>query len=342
MYKKLIKMFKNENNKVNVGFHEVSGFYKSMKIRFIKGGFSPRFWFYRLRWNLYPKLHIVPKFPLHLLIEVTNRCNLKCIHCPHRSMELKRNSLDFEYVKQIIDEAASYNLPSIMLSYAGEVLLHKDAIGIFDYASLKKSFLEISIVTNATLMTPEKAEAILNSGITQIIISVDALSKEKYEYIRKGAKYEKTMSNINYLLNRKKELMKKKPLVRIQMVGMNINKDEIEDFKKYWKPKVDMVTINDYYRPENSKEDFSIDSKYSQRKSTKKWTHSCSQLWQRLAISANKEVLLCNNELIIGEKGTKTIFELWHSKKLNSIREKHKNNLLDTIEHCSDCGFRYI
>lgn len=329
------------NSRVNVGFHERSKFLKKLRIRLIKGGLKPRYWWYRLRWNYYPKFHIVPEFPLHLIIELTNACNLRCIHCS-RPIKNEDKMLDYESVKDFIDEAAKYHLPSLLLSYGGEVFLYKHLLRAIEYASDKRCFLEISIVTNGTLVTPENADRILNSGLTQIIFSVDALSSEKYEQIRVGANYERTMNNINHFLRRKRELNKKRPLVRIQMVGMNINQDEIEDFITYWEPKVDMVTVNDYIYSLDSPADFSLDRRFSNKALENKSKNSCAQLWQRFAITANKKISLCNNDYNIGKKGSRSIYEWWHSDELNQIRKAHMQGLLDILEKCRECSFRYL
>ena len=334
-------MNKKGKARINVGFHEKSSLLKRWKIRWTKGGWHPRFWWYRLRWNYCPKLNIVPEFPLHLIIEMTNACNLKCIHCS-RPVKFDNKMIEFDLVKEYIDEAAMYKTPSLLLSYGGEVFLYKDLVRALEYVSSKKVFQEITIVTNATLMDQEKANALLKTDLTQLVISVDAFSKEKYEMIRQGANYDKTMNNILYLLRLKKELKRKSPIVRIQMVGMNINQDEIEPFIEFWEPKVDMVTVNDYIHSPDSKEDYSIDGKYTDQSNRQKSNTPCSQLWQRLAITANKSLSLCNNDYNVGEKGNRSIYDWWHSEELNRIRKNHSNGNLDNLEKCRECPFRYL
>jgi molybdenum cofactor biosynthesis enzyme MoaA len=327
--------------KINVGFYECSGFLKKLRIRWIKGGLNPRFWLYRLKWHWCPRLHIVPKFPLHLIIETTNACNLRCVHCS-RPKDVRRTFLDFDSIKALIDEAARHRCPSLLVSYGGEIFLHKDAVKVIEYASSKKTFMELSIVTNATLMTPEVTDAILKTSLSQIIISIDALTKERYESIRVGADYDQVMKNVNYFLMRKKELGKKKPIVRMQMVGMTLNRDEIDDFVKYWKPKVDMVTVNGWLRPDGSTDDYSLDGKYSSETAKTKSDRTCSQLWQRLAITANKTLVLCNNEYDVGPMGTRSIHQFWHSDEMNRIRKIHRERNPDELEYCRDCGFRFF
>ena len=39
------------------------------------------YWEYRKAWSELPRTFTVSRFPLHLDIETTRRCNLRCPHC---------------------------------------------------------------------------------------------------------------------------------------------------------------------------------------------------------------------------------------------------------------------
>jgi len=47
----------------------------------------------RFQWTYFPKLKIVPRFPLNIDIEVSSRCNLACDHCFRQYMDIKENQL---------------------------------------------------------------------------------------------------------------------------------------------------------------------------------------------------------------------------------------------------------
>ena len=83
---------------------------------------SPAYWEYRKKWEEYPSKQIVSDFPIHLDIETTNGCNLKCPMCP-RTILLQKKSfhkiqfMDFEFYKHLIDQGAQQGLCSIKLNY---------------------------------------------------------------------------------------------------------------------------------------------------------------------------------------------------------------------------------
>lgn len=249
--------------KINAGHTRIGGFFDKLKIGYAKGGISPGFWLYRMKWHLLPRMNYVPQFPLHIIIETTNVCNLKCIMCYSRYTKLNYGYMGLETFKRLIDECASYKVPSLKISYGGEPLIHPNFLEMLEYASKKNVFYEMSFLTNATLLTKEKTDRILDLNLSEVIFSVDAFKKETYERIRVNSSYETVMNNINYFLDEKKRRGLKTPLVRIQLVKLKFNKDELGDFVTYWKPKVDYITMNDFIRPHGCVEDFSIDGIYS-------------------------------------------------------------------------------
>ena len=71
---------------------------------------------------------------------------------------------------------------------------------------------------------------------------------------------------------------------------------------------------------------------------------SCPQLYERLFVSASGEVMMCNSdeygEEVVGNAYDQTIYEIWHGKKLNRIRDLHKksNGFLE-IPVCTKCFY---
>lgn len=345
--------------KINAGHKKIGGLLTDLKVNYNKGGLDAKFWLYRLKWNLLPKLNIISEFPLHVIIETTNKCNLKCIMCYQRYADLDYGFMDIETFKKIIDECAAHKLASLKLSYGGEPTLHPLFFEMLDYASKKNVFLEMSFLTNATLLTKEKINKILNYNLTEIIFSVDAIKKETYEKIRVNSNFEKVMENINYLIEEKKRRGLDKPLVRIQLVKLKYNKGELDEFVTYWKQKVDYITMNDFIKPHGCEEDMSIGDIYSKQKdieTDKKQNNknnsnnkdiknfkACSALWQRIAILWNGEIVVCNGELKIKKDiHSNSINEIWHSHEFNEIRNMHFKGKAEEIPRCKDCGFREL
>jgi len=101
----------------------------------------------------------------------TRTCNLECIHC-YADAETARfaNELTTDEARAMIEDLALMNVPALLIS-GGEPLVRAD---IFDLAAYATSLgVRVTFSTNGTLINPEKARRIADSGVTYVGISVD-------------------------------------------------------------------------------------------------------------------------------------------------------------------------
>ena len=109
----------------------------------------------------------------YLDIELTERCNNRCIHCyinqPSDDQNLIRKEMPTDRVKAILDEAKRTGTKVIRLT-GGEPLLRKDFTEIYEYASGKK--FSIRLATNGTLMDDRTADALKKYKPRSVIISL--------------------------------------------------------------------------------------------------------------------------------------------------------------------------
>ncbi len=307
---------------------------KSLKTVFsdIGRGIDLRYRSYRFKWIFAPKYQHVTKFPLHLDIEVTSVCNLKCIMCFQTLNPPKPGFIKWDLFKKIIDEGSKKGLCSIKLNWRGEPLLHPKIVEMVGYAK-KKGIIDVQFNTNGQLLDKRKVDGFIKIGIDRIILSIDGASKETYEKIRKGGSYPKLLKNVEYLIKRKKELSSVKPFIRVQMVVTKENRHEVDKFVKFWTPKVDEVFTNPEIEYRNNKP-ATENVKVLGRK-------PCSQLWQRLAISYDGQVMMCCGDWrmknILEDVNKQSISSIWHGKKLNHIRKLHKNLKHYLVLACKDC-----
>jgi len=93
------------------------------------------------------------------------------------------------------------------------------------------------VSTNAVPLDKKKASEILTSDLHRLIISLDGTTKETYERIRVGAKFEKVQENVDYLLATAKAMSAQGrdiPHIWIQILKLNNNEDEWLPFvRKY-------------------------------------------------------------------------------------------------------------
>src|SRR5574344_1124735 len=84
-------------------------------------------------------------FLYSLLLELTDKCNLKCIHCFNDKKKSVKN-MSFDEIKPVIDEAFKLGVFNIILS-GGECTLNNDFLKIARY--IKEKRISLEIFTNA-------------------------------------------------------------------------------------------------------------------------------------------------------------------------------------------------
>lgn len=331
---------------MRTAFKEINGI-KSFVKRLSTQNDKIKFLGYRLRWNYFPKFHIVSEFPTHVDIETTNRCNLRCVICPHAfpTPEFTRSlgSMDVGLAEQIIDEGRGKGLASIKLNWRGEPLLWKDNLArVIRYAK-ERGIIEVIINTNGLLLDEKLSRDIIGAGLDQIIFSIDGNSPETYEKIRQGGNFNKLVKNIEDFLAIKNSLKSSKPLVRVQMVKLDDNIHEVESFIKRWSPLVDSITFQDYTnRGEDVQRLHAGENVFEKAART-----PCPQIWQRIIVAWDGKVVMCcrdwDSENVLGQldysKG-KNLAYFWKGDKLNNIRRLHSEGRADEILACSKCSYR--
>lgn len=293
------------------------------------------YWEYRRKWDECPRNMQAGDFPIHLDIETTNACNLACPMCS-RTILISKGAfrkigfMNFDFYKNLIDQAADNGACSVKLQYLGEPLLHPDLPKQIKYAK-DKGIIEVMINTNAALLTEEISRAILKAGLDSIFFSVDYLGREKYNKIRIGADLDQVIKNIKKFMEIKKELNCKHVQTRISKVVMpGDSPKELEKFKEFWfKVGVDLVGFDEFV-------DFT---------STPSEEHNpnfvCAQPFQRMVILWDGKVLPCcgdvEAEYIVGDATKEKLKDIWRSEKYKKLREMHIAGRYYEMDICRKC-----
>src|SRR3989304_3706257 len=178
--------------------------------------FRKLFRFSRIAWHYKRGSVKLPYGPLRLWVEPTSFCNLKCSMCTSKDIpDEKVGYMEWALYKKIIDEARGV-VYDINLFMGGESLFHKRLLEMIAYA--KANGIRTRLSTNATVLTKDKREALLDAGLDFIIFSFDGYEKEIYEQIRVNANFEKTLRNIREFLEEKKRRGGRLPYVVFQVI----------------------------------------------------------------------------------------------------------------------------
>lgn len=288
-------------------------------------------------------------YPLAVSLELSARCNANCYMCPRKNLSRAVGDMEFSLFQKIIDELAENKvmLRKLFLYWMGEPLLNKNFDKMIIYAREKNIAEMIVMASNIIALDEEKAKRLINSQLDELFVSLDALKQETYEKIRgKGISLKLIENNLLRLIDLKKKLNSQLPYIRLKILKSDVNKDEIEDFKKKWSPIVDEVFVEDDINAwdgsnENINKIVGEDSCFKEnlKGQTQRWP--CDRLWYQILISQDGFVTPCvadwNGSGFIGNAKEKSIFEIWNSPELVEMRRKHLDGEFDKIAMCKNC-----
>lgn len=292
------------------------------------------FLIHRYRFKKYPLKKKVTPFPVHVLIEPTSVCNLRCIMCFQidKSFSHNKNFMGFmgmDLYNKLIEEISENNCQSVTLASRGEPTLHKEFDLMLDKLSQKKIY-DTKINTNATVLTDKLIHSILSNNIAVVTFSADACNKETYERIRVKGKFEKVVNNIKRFKEiRDSDYPNHITQTRISGVAVE-NTQSPKEMESFWKKYVDQVSIkreiprwDSYGNPIHNKESV------------------CTWLYERLYIWFDGMCVPCDFDyksyLNLGNANKNTIKEIWHGKKYDNIRERHIKGERKCVEPCNRC-----
>jgi MoaA/NifB/PqqE/SkfB family radical SAM enzyme len=164
----------------------------------------------------------------HLVIrmDTINLCNLRCKMCYYSSdFRRKKEQMDLSLFRKIAAEVFP-KTRFLYLSCATEPLMNKQ---FSDFVRVTGEFNVpfTSFCTNGQLLTEQVVEACIDSGISEVIFSIDGATAETYEAIRRGGKWDRLVKSLELVAAMKQAANQRKPAVRMNFTCMQTNIDEL-------------------------------------------------------------------------------------------------------------------
>ncbi|MBI4178475.1 radical SAM protein [bacterium] len=108
-----------------------------------------------------------------VVLNLTRRCNLRCLHCYSDSDGRRAPAeLSTDEVRALLDDLANYGVKFVLFS-GGEPLTRPDIFTLAAHAA--RQGLRVTLSTNGTLITPKVAQKIAEAGFSYVGISFDGL-----------------------------------------------------------------------------------------------------------------------------------------------------------------------
>lgn len=165
--------------------------------------------------------------PICVYLEVTNRCNLLCETCP-RTFEALEPPADMSWplFTSIVDQLPG--LARAVLHGVGEPMLVKNLPRMIRY--LKERGVYVLFNTNGTLLAPRKRRELIETGLDELRISLDAAEAQSFLQVRGKNFFDRIVRNVGEFTALQRELGTSTPRVSLWLTGLKETVAQLPDF----------------------------------------------------------------------------------------------------------------
>lgn len=169
-----------------------------------------------------------PKWPLEVFLEISNICDLQCAMCHMFSginvsrqailRKHKRGFIDLSEIGESLDAILEHALVVHAFGY-GEPTIHPNFVQVLEY--LGKFAVKVDFFSHGNNLSQELCDLLVTNGVAEITISLSGSTKEDYENVYLGGKYEKVMASLARLKATRERMKSVFPEVVINSIGFH-------------------------------------------------------------------------------------------------------------------------
>jgi radical SAM protein with 4Fe4S-binding SPASM domain len=286
----------------------------------------------KLLWGYLLRRTRIDALPVEYIVETTAKCNLYCPMCPRETHPQPKSDMTAEVFERLVTEAGE-TAEHMMLIGLGEPFMDPQIFQRIEFCH--RHSISTLLSTNGTFLDERCSAKVLESPLEQITLSFDGAKKETFEFYRKGAKFEKVRDNFVRFARMKKERGSKLQVV-VQMVKMEGNAGEVDEFLRFWGavPGVDQLRIKadetNLMRPDAGH-------------TGDEWKHPCHYLWRgAVYVKENGDVYPCCQSYMLdgkplGRIGEQPLVEIWNAPAIQQMRELHARGRGGEVDICARC-----
>jgi len=284
------------------------------------------------------------EFPSQIIMDITEVCNLACIHCPHpifaKSEHYAGRYLDPGLNEKMVEEVSTHgrgHTQYIRYTSNGEPLVHPNGYELIQHA-VDHSGVYVTLTTNGKIMDEKRTQRLLESGVHMIDVSIDAFKPETYAKIRVNGNLTVTRNNVLRLLRWVKE-SKAETKVVVSFVEQPQNRDEVADFERFWKDQgANFVVVRRLHSHSGAIVKVASNHMEMQKGFERR---PCLYPWERISINARGDLSFCPSDWVHGSFVTHyqntTIHAEWHGKFYEALRRAHLTNDYHNHSFCGNC-----
>ncbi len=165
--------------------------------------------------------------PVCLYLEVTNRCNLLCETCPRTFEDLEPPAdMSWELFTKIVDQVP--NIARVVLHGVGEPMLVKSLPKMIRYIKARGTYVLFN--TNGTLLRPGKFQEIIDTGLDEMRVSLDAADAKTYLAVRGKDYFDRIVRDVGRFTEFQAKVGAATPRVSLWLTGLRETVQQLPDF----------------------------------------------------------------------------------------------------------------
>ena len=165
--------------------------------------------------------------PVCLYLEVTNRCNLLCETCPRTFETLEPPAdMSWELFTSIVDQVPE--VARVVLHGVGEPMMVKALPRMIRY--LKDRGVYVLFNTNGTLLTPKKHQELIDTGLDELRVSLDAADAKSFLAVRGKNFFDRIVRNVRSFTELQQRTGVVQPRVSLWLTGLKETIDQLPEF----------------------------------------------------------------------------------------------------------------
>ena len=282
----------------------------------------------------------------YLNVELTSYCNLRCKWCPISEAgtwgERPNGFMDPEIWRGLLEQIyegrrrGEISVGKLAVWNAGEVMMHPkfdDLLAILgEIRGRDSGFPFVSLLTNATKLTPDKARGIIEAGALDLIqFSVDGGTQQAFETIRRRASWDQVLENIHGFLD-ERDRLGRGPQTGIVMIDVGeATTREFEDL-------LARVDVIERRRAHN----WSGTTAFEDLDASKPKPGRCKVMEQSMSVLWDGRVTPCCNDLlgehILGDLTKQSLAEISRGEPRTELEATLRANRRCDVELCRNCA----
>lgn len=270
---------------------------------------------------------LAERFPRMLMIQTTSACNASCVFCPLPGLRktLPQGRMEEALFRRIVEEAGRYpEVACLNLFLMNEPLADRRMPRFIELARQHHPTAQISLWSNAIALRPELGEALLNSPLTSLGVSLHAHHPETWQRITGRPDFYRVLRDLVHFVEQRNARRPDLEIV-LRYVGAEIFMDDEEraEVEAFWREGEVKLDLDPGYLSRAGNQDAPAAVTTPHR-----WLAGCKALGgpkQAHVLYSGQVVLCCmdyGRRSSLGDLNQRSLHEIWAGEERRRILEQ--------------------